>query len=111
MKLPQFSIEDVMDLRSDDDDEDDFDSHPYHFGEDLSEFSLFKRLDNHDIARKLKNAGVINDTCVEDSEMGEFVCVFKKKKDARAFIVRLNKYLKRRHKEKTSLLEKLKNLP
>jgi hypothetical protein len=43
--------------------------------------------------------------------MGEFVCVFEKKKDAKAFIGRLNKYLKKRHKARTDLLEKLKNLP
>ena len=49
--------------------------------------------DNHDVARRLKKAGVIDDSCEEDGEASQMFVNFKSEKDGLAFLDRLNKYL------------------
>jgi len=49
--------------------------------------------DNHDVAHRLKKAGVIDDSCEEDGEACQMFVNFKSEKDGLAFLDRLNKYL------------------
>lgn len=82
------------------------DSYNFLFMEDVAgdNYELFEARDNDDVAFRLEEAGVITSADRDAPESSILYVYFKQKKDALAFIKRLNAYLQ----EKARKLEDAK---
>lgn len=54
--------------------------------------------DNYEVAKKLTQAGVIDEACLEDSEASQMFVYFKTREGGEEFIRRLNDYIKEKFK-------------